>query len=191
MKPISVLAIGLIACALGWLAGCDKIPTSLEDAKKAVSGGAEQATQAVENVTETVKQTTGAAGGIELQLDAPVKTSGCYAALYTFSDGRASILQVTSYNDPSAESFPSMIFRAETTAKSPGELAGQKLSAKAFVQENQNGNIWKADDKPLELTVSTADDATLGAAVTGTLVNVVSGATKDTSGTLNGSFLSK
>lgn len=191
MKSFPLFVILMIAVALGWLAGCDKISSSIDDAKKAVTGGAEQATQAVENVTETVKQTTGAAGQIELQLDAPVKATGCYAALYSFSDGRPSVLQITSYNDPSAESFPSIIFRAQTTAKAPAELAGQKLSAKAFVQEVKDGDIWKTGDKPLELSISTADDAAINATVAGALVNVVSGASKDTSGTLNGSFMSK
>jgi hypothetical protein len=186
MKRMSFLAMATMAVGFG--IGCDKVP-SLEDAKKAVTGGVEQATQVVENTTEAVKQTTGGAGAIELQLDAPVTASGCYAALYTFSDGRPSVVQITSYNDPTAESFPSVMLRAQTSAKAPGDLSGQKLSAKAFVQENPDGPVWSADAKPLELTISAADATNIVAEFSGTLENVGSGESKATRGKLSGSFV--
>ena len=177
----------MAAFVAAWLAGCDKVP-SLEDAKKSVTGAVDQATQVVENTNETVKQATGAAGSIQLQLDAPVTSSGCYPMLYVFSDGRPSVLQITSYNDPTAESFPSLILRAETKAKSSAELSGQKLSAKAFVQENKDGPVWQAIDKPLELTISAADEKTITALFSGSFENVEDGKSKETTGTLSGSF---
>lgn len=188
MSRSFLLELVLCATAVGLTIGCNKVP-SLEDAKNAVTGGMEQASQVVENTTEVVKQTTGGAGAIELQLNSPVKSSGCYAALRSFSDGRPSVVQITTYNDPSAESFPSVILRATTTAKSPADLNGQKLSAKAFVQENPDGPVWSADAKPLELTISTADDASITAEFSGALENVNTGETKPTTGTLNGSFV--
>jgi hypothetical protein len=187
MKRIAFLAAAATTLALGFGIGCDKVP-SLEDARNAVTGGVEQAGKVVENTTEVVKQATGGAGAIELQLDVPVTTSGCYAALYTFSDGRPSVVQITSYNDPAAESFPSVMLRAETSAKSPGELNGQKLSANAFVQQNPDGPVWSADAKPLELTISAADDTRITAEFSGTLEKLGATETKTTSGKLNGSF---
>lgn len=178
------------ALLLALFASCDKVP-SFDEAKKAVTGSVDQATQTVQNATEDVKQITGAAGTIELQLDSPVKSTGCYAALHVFSDGRPSVLQITSYNDPSGESFPSMILRAETKAKSPSELKGQKLLAKAFVQESDKSPVWQAVETPLDLTVSAADDALIAAQIQGSLINVESGKTKQTTGTLSGSFGSK
>ena len=177
----------MAAFVAAWLAGCDKVP-SFEDAKKSVTGAVDQATQVVENTNESVKQATGAAGSIELQLDAPVTSGGCYPVLYIFSDRRPSVLQITSYNDSSAESFPSMMLRAETQAKTPAELNGQKLSAKAFVQENNDGPVWQAIDKPLELTISAADDTSMTASFSGSLENVEDGKSKETTGTLSGSF---
>lgn len=187
MKSVSVLAAVAAILALGFGSGCDKVP-SLEEAKQAVTGGVEQAKQAVTNTTEVVKQATGGAGTIELTLDAPVTASGCYAALYSFSDGRPSVVQITSYNDPAAESFPSIFLRAETTAKAPAELQGQKLSAKAFVQENPGGPVWSADTKPLELTIASADDTNLTAEFTGTLEQLGTSQSKPITGKLNGSF---
>ena len=57
-----------LSSAIVWLVGCNKLP-SLDEAKQAITGGAKDAEQKVQNATESVKQLAGAAGTIELQLD--------------------------------------------------------------------------------------------------------------------------
>ena len=118
-------------------------------------------------------------------------TGGCYATLNVFSDGRPSILQITSYNDPSGESFPSVIIRAETSAKTPEDLSGKPVTANVFVQANNSDAVWQAIENPLELTFTSVDQSEFSATVRGTLVNAETGVSKEMTGSLHGSFTSK
>jgi hypothetical protein len=171
--------------------GCEKAQEMFGSAKEAATTGVQQATQAVENATETVRQTAGVAGTMQLTLDGPVQTSGCYATLHAFSDGRPNVLQITSYNNPSAEAFPSVILRATTKSKSLEELAGETISAQCFVQTSADGPIWQATDKPLKLEISLSDGSVVEAAVSGTLTNVQTGDTKEISGTVTGNVVAQ
>ena len=171
--------------------GCQKVQEMFGSAKDAATTGVQQATQAVQNATETVRQTAGVAGTMDLTLDGPVQASGCYAALYSFSDGRPSVLQITSYNNPPAESFPSVILRATTKSKTLDELAGETVSAQCFVQTSVDGPLWQASDKPLQLEISLSDGSVVEAAVSGKLTNVQTGDTKEISGTVTGNVVAQ
>jgi hypothetical protein len=185
--------LGYAVCVLALASqiGCEKVQEMFGSAKEAANTGVQQATQAVENAAETVRQTAGVAGTMQLTLDGPVQASGCYATLNAFSDGRPSVLQITSYNNPSAESFPSVILRATTKSKTLDELAGETVSAQCFVQTSADGPIWQASDKPLNLEISLSDGSVVEAAVSGTLINVQTGDSKEISGTVTGNVVAQ
>jgi hypothetical protein len=150
----------------------------------------EQATQAVENVTESVRQTAGTAGTMQLSFGGPIQTSGCYAKLFTFADDRPSVLQITSYNDPSAESFPSIIFRGATKAKRIEELGVKTLPVSGFLQAKADGPIWKSDQGSLSLDVVIGEGDELQGIVSGKLTNVQTGESKELSGTITAQMVS-
>ncbi len=162
--------------------GCDdkgeiKIPTSIDEVK-----------QAVTNTVEVAKQTTNMAGGIELQLDKAVNTSGCYAALHLQSGGRPNILQITSYNAPSAESFPSFFLRAQVTQRTMAELAGQTVSGQIYVQDGPNGNVWESPaDQLAQLKITAVDANSVSGELTGPIMNVGTGERRELTGKLGGS----
>jgi hypothetical protein len=188
-RPLKQYRIGYAMLAATCLASCDKLPTSLDEAKKAVTGATDQAQQSVANVTETAKQVTGAAGSIEINLDPPLLAQGCYASVYAGSSTRPAVLQITSYNDPSGESFPSIFARAEVKSSSPSDLTGQKFSARLYIQTAADGPVWQStDDQPVELTVMQVDGTNITADIKGMLLNCETGESKPISGAFKGSF---
>jgi hypothetical protein len=98
--------------------------------------------QTVTNAAQGVKQTFQLAGSLDLELAGPIKTSGCYASL-TSIPGRSTILQLTSYNDPSAETFPSVLIWAPVTVQTPAELVNQTVVAQMFVQRDPQAAPWQ------------------------------------------------
>lgn len=91
---------GAFLAAVGLaLSGCEKVKELT---------GTDRPTQAGQNAVQSVRQAAGVAGSIERLLDAPLTASGCYVALLATGGGRPNLLQITSYRDPSGESFPSV-----------------------------------------------------------------------------------
>jgi hypothetical protein len=172
------LIAGVLAAAA---AGCDKV-------SKLAGEATQQAQQAVSNAVEDVKQSAGAAGSVELQLDAPVTAKGCYASLLQVS-GRPTVLQVASYRDPSGESFPSFFLRAQTDQAEPAALVGLAIPAEVYVQAEANGPIWHTTaDQPAQIVVRSLAADGFAADVQGVLVNSGTGATQPVTGKLSGSL---
>lgn len=171
--------------AIAGLVGCEgeiSMP-SVADVKQAV-------TDTVSSGVEVAKQTANAAGNIEVQIEGtPVSTSGCYAAVYPQSGGRPNILQVKSYHDSSAESFPSFFFRGHLTQRAPGELVGQTITGKVYVAAAKDGELWQTpEDQPGQLTVSTVDGDKFSGELRCALVSSVSGQRKESTAKLSGSI---
>lgn len=135
--PTPRFAAGCLTLLL--LAGCGgSVPVPKVEIPKVV----QNLPQTVTNAAQSVKQTMQLAGGLELELSGPIKTSGCYASL-TSIPGRPSVLQITSYNDPSAETFPSVLIWAPVAAQAPAELLNQTVQAQMFAQRDAQASPWQ------------------------------------------------
>ena len=140
---------------------------------------------------ETIRQISGAAGKIDVQLEnGRFKSAGCYARLYLLSDGRPNILQITSYPDATAERFPSVFIRAQVAQSSPGALATRRVEAQqVYVQAAAEGPIWKSPDgQTVLLSITNIDGNQIEATLTGVLIDVVSGESTSLSAKLVGEF---
>ena len=123
-------------------------------------------------------------GSIELTLDEPVKTGTCYASLIVLPSGGRRLLQLTSYQEPKREYFPSVFLRAEVSADTPAALVAQKLTAQAYVQVRQDGPVWHSlPDQPVQLTITYGGDTGVeGELVGGRLVSSETGQAIDVKG---------
>ena len=161
-------AAGLCVLAL---AGCGdtKLPT-LDDAKKAVTSTVESS---VDKVKSDVASSVSNVGKFELVLGEPVSAKGCFARIITFSDGRPAVLQITSYQEPSGEDFPSVFVRAELASAAPDALAGKIVQARVYVQLKPNREVWHSTpEAPVEIIISATDGTKIvGNIVQGTLVS--------------------
>jgi hypothetical protein len=175
----STLLVGLASVAIA--AGCDKV-------SKLAGQATEQAQQVVSNAVEEIKQTAGAAGSVELQLEQPVTAKCCYASLLKVN-GRPTVLQVASYSDPSGESFPSFFLRATTEQSDLAALVGSAIPAEVYVQAEADGPIWHSTaDQPAQIVIRSAAADEFAADLQGVLVNSGSGATREVTGKLSGSL---
>ncbi len=185
----SILLIAVAAAAIA--AGCDKISELAGEAKQQAQQVTQQAQQQVKqvvsNTVEDVKQSTGAAGTVELQLAGPVTANGCYASLLQVS-GRPAILQVASYNDSTNESFPSFFLRAQTDQTEPGGLIGAPMiAAEVYVQAAAGGPIWHVTaGQPAQIVVRSAGPGGFTADLQGEFINSDTGVTQQVTGTMNG-----
>ena len=160
------------------LAGCDKVKeaTGIDGPKQAG------------NAVESVRQAAGVAGSIELTLDAPLAASGCYVSLLSPGGGRPNVLQITSYRDPSGESFPSVFVQARVGENPLTALTGLAVEAIVFAQGSPDGPVWQTlPSAPAKLTISAAGGSEFSAELTGELVNVESGARQAASGKFSSS----
>lgn len=162
-----------LACfaATAALVGCDWL-----EGKKTPS--AKDLKQGASNALETVRQMTGAAGKIDVQIDSARRSaSGCYARLYLLSDGRPNILQITSYADPTAEKFPSVFIRTQVAYGTPGALANRRLEAQqVYIQAAAAGPIWKTPDgQTAQLSITAVDGNQFEATLSGVLVDAATG----------------
>ena len=66
------------------------------------------------------------------------------------------------------ESFPSVFLQAQVTAGSLAELTGQVVTARLFVQPQENGPVWfNEESAPIELRIVSIDEKLLTAEVAG------------------------
>ena len=151
---------------------------------------ARQVQQKIVRAAEPVKEETGLAGHFELELDEPVKAGRCYAVLVSFPSGRPAVLQLSSYQEPGDETFPSVFLRVEVSAGTVAELLGQELPATLYVQTGPEGPVWHSpDERPVEFTITAADDTSVeGEVLGGTLVNTHTGQEVAVTGKFSGSL---
>jgi hypothetical protein len=169
----------LLLAAMGSLGstGCDKAAQLAGEAKQAVSTGVEQA-----------KQTAGIVGSVELQLDHPVSVKSCYAHLIRLT-GWPTVLNITSYQDSGAESFPSFLLRAEPQLADPAALVGARIAAEVYLQESPAGPVWHTTEAaPAQIAITSATADSLSADLEGLLVNSDTGTTRQFTGKLSGSL---
>jgi hypothetical protein len=188
----SFLLLAVLPClGILLLAGCnnDKFSNSVQ---KGLDQVKDKVGQTTDSIKETVKEQANLAGSMELTLDQPLKTGRCYLALVRLSDGRPTVLQITSYQEPTDESFPSAMLRGETSAPAPAALAGQKVAVQMFLQARADGPVWHTlRDQPVELTLTSADANTFAAEITaGKLVNSDTDQAIDIRGKLSGPIVS-
>ena len=179
-----------LACLLLPIAmGCSDVRMS-DAVQRHVDRVRDKVSETAEAVKETVKEKANLAGSMELTVERPLKTGRCYLSLLRLSAGRPTILQITSFQDPADESFPSAMLRGEVSAPSPAALVGQKLSLAMYVQSAADGPVWHTlRDQTVQLTISAADTSTFNAEITsGKLVNSDTGQTTDVQGKLTGSI---
>ena len=185
--------LACVSLAVLTAGGCSRSEISdlVDKAKQTASEGTEKVREAVsEQVGDAageVQEQLQLAGSIELQLDQPLKTQACYVQFLQQSSGRSNVLQMQSYRSVDQESFPSVLLHAQVSAASAQELVGQVLSARLFVQPQQNGPLWySAVGSPVEVKIVSIQEQTLTAElVGGTLGNTTTGQTGVT-GTFQG-----
>jgi hypothetical protein len=163
----------------------------VDKVKKTASDGTERVQQAVsDTVSDTsgdIQETLKLAGRMELQLDAPVSTDACYARFITQPNGRPSAFQLRSYRSADKETFPSVFLQAQVQAKTPGELIGQVVSARLFVQSEQSGAVFYAPHAaPVELKIVSIKEGMVDAELVGGSLVSTSGGEVNVTGSFQG-----
>jgi hypothetical protein len=194
--------------AAGWLslvlvsvaAGCggksvSDLASSVKDAAsqgvQSVKDTAQQVSQdvtgAAQGVTDKASQAVEMAGTMKLTIDQPLEISACYASFSHLQAAGAGVLQLQSYRDAQQESFPSVFVRAQCSAATLAELAGQTIGAQMFVQPQQNGPLWIATAQPVQLKITAVDGKSLKAELAGgSLTHSVTGASQAVTGAFEG-----
>ena len=165
--------------AAGWLslvlvsvaAGCggksvSDLASSVKDAAsqgvQSVKDTAQQVSKdvagAAQGVTDKASQAVEMAGTMKLTIDQPLEISACYASFSHLQAAGAGVLQLQSYRDAQQESFPSVFVRAQCSAGTLAELAGQTIGAQMFVQPQQNGPLWTATAQPVQLKITAIEE---------------------------------
>lgn len=177
-RYVAFASLALIAAG-----GCDssEISDLVDKAKQTASEGTEKVKQ---TVSEQVSDAAGAAqeqlqmaGSAQLQVDQPLAAKACYAHFLQPGSGRPNVLQLQSYRSADQESFPSVFLHGQVSAASVQELVGQVVSARLFVQAEQNGPTWhSAVGSPVEVKIVSIDEQTLNVElVSGTLTSTAGG----------------
>jgi multidrug efflux pump subunit AcrA (membrane-fusion protein) len=109
---------------------------------------------------------------IELDVgEAKLRFKDCYVKVIPAMSDRPAVLQITSYADPSTESFPSVFIRSVVPADDIKAFLGQPLSAKIYMTRQDKGTVWHTpDDAPANIVVQTADDS---GRVVGSIISAV------------------
>jgi len=166
-----------------FLAGCDDWQV-----RKAVDERAAGLKKAVEETVKDVQESVSPTGGIELILDEPVKTDACQALFILSPSPRPTVLQLTSYENPDAETFPSVLIRAVVVAGAPADLSGKTVAAQVFVQTATDAPVWHTEPgQGVELTISEVSSTTIrGNISAGTMTSTATGQGMDVTGTFTG-----
>ena len=194
--------------AVGWLslvlvsitAGCGG--KSVSDLASSVKDAASQGVQSVKDtaqqvskdvsgtaqgVTDKASQAVELAGTMKLTIDQPLVISACYASFSRLKAAGVGVLQLQSYRDAQHESFPSVFVRAQCSAGTLAELAGQTIGAQMFVQPQQDGPLWTATVQPVQLKITAIEGKVLKAEIAGgSLTQSATGASQAVTGAFEG-----
>jgi hypothetical protein len=181
VRILRIVVLGCLPGLLG-LGGCGnaKLPTSLDEAKQAV-------TKTVEQVKETAP-TVIDSGSIELNLGQPLKSSVCLAKLSVFSAGRPSVLQLKGYRGTAGDSFPAILVSARLPEGATSLVAGQTIDADVYAQAGAQDPIWaSSSDAPAQVTISAVDGTKVtGSIAQGTVVSSADGSQVNVTGSFVG-----
>lgn len=121
----------------------------------------QQVEQTVRRVADTAERISQPSSYLEFRLEPEDarRTGACYAVLVGPGTSRPSVLQITTYDQPEAESYPSVYLRARASAAKWADLAGQQLEAELYAQLGPGDAIWRSTPAhPVILQVTTVDD---------------------------------
>ena len=148
--------------------GVSQAKDSLKDAQQSVQDAASSAKQTVNQTAGQAQEALALAGSMELTLDTPAKTSGCYAKFVPGTNERPAVLRLQSYRDEQNETYPSAYVRATVKAAQASELQGQTVAAVLYVQSVKDGPVWfSPDGSPVQLKITTVDDKQIVAEIVG------------------------
>ena len=114
-----------------------------------------------------------------------VNINGCYVKLIPSVAGRPTVLKITSYPTPAAESFPSIFIQANTSGTSIKEIIGKPLQARVYMTTAADTEVWYTlEDQPANITIRNADDGgrIIGTIINGMLVNTTTSAQRPITG---------
>lgn len=141
------VGLWLIASLAVFLTSCS------EEEIKNVTQRVAQVQQAVESVSPVTD------GDISLGPAPQIKVEKCWARFFPPEDGRAGVIQLASYADPAAETYPAVFFRAVVRAKTVGELSGKPVAGELYIQERKDGDVLSTSwENPPECTISAAGE---------------------------------
>ena len=182
MRHPKIGRLAAVGLAGALLVGCDNLGDL--QIRKAADERAAQVGKQVSDVVEKVQKVVKPTGSLELSLDGPVKTGACYATLILSHSTRPAVLQLTSYENESGETFPSVMIRAEVVAAAPADLRGQSVVAQLFAQTTKDGPIRHTErGGGVELKIVEVNSDTItGEIVMGSVANTETGQSIDITG---------
>ena len=164
MVPISIWRAAVVVLLISAL-GCsqEKLNELVDQGQKKLKEGADQVVEkaqaAVNDTTAQAKEKLQLSGKIEVASATPLAAVACYARFIPAHDERSAVLQLQSYRDASAETFPSIFARATVGAESAARLVGQTIEIQLFAQAQANGPVWfSSSEAPVHFKVTAADD---------------------------------
>lgn len=164
MVPISIWRAALAVLFISAL-GCsqEKLNELVDQGQKKLKEGAdqvvEQAQAAVNDTTAQAKEKLQLSGKIEVASATPLAAAACYARFVPAHGERSAVLQLQSYRDATAESYPSIFARAIVSAESAAKLVGQTIEIQLFAQSQANGPVWFSNsDAPVHFKITAVDD---------------------------------
>ena len=107
-----------------------------EDQTKSIADSTKKmASQAVQQVEETVDETLPETGKATLQISPPLQISNANIDVTSVGDGRSNIVQIANY-DIGAEptSFPSFLIQGNTKAGDAASLAGETIDCQLYMR---------------------------------------------------------
>jgi hypothetical protein len=126
---------------------------------------------------------------MKLEMGESVEAKTCFASLIKLPGTRPAVLQLTSYDDPKNERFPSVFIWAEVPSHQPDSLAGQKLKAQVFVQTAADGPVWQSElSEPIELTIAKSGAKELTGEISAGKVTSSDGASVELRGKFDGAL---
>jgi hypothetical protein len=113
---------------------------------------------------------------LELQIGGGAVIEGKSYLKLVATPGYNSALQLTSYDAPEHEDFPSLYIRALTPAKTLAELVGKKLPARLYIAADKDGTIiHDVPAPPMEIVVTEIDGKNIRGSFAGHARDVDSG----------------
>ncbi|MGB7343745.1 MAG: hypothetical protein WBD20_06010 [Pirellulaceae bacterium] len=101
-----------------------------------------QSQEYIQGAVETVEKQLPSSGSIALKLEPPVEMNAGKLEILTVGDGRANVVQVTSYDAKSGPNkYPCILLHGQTTSKNASELVGQTVPCDLYFQQSNGGEI--------------------------------------------------
>ena len=168
-----LLVVAASFFALGGAAGCEWFEGAIEETTQTVQKTTEKV---VDTAANAIEENTPAEKFVKLVVGTrSVSSATCSVKLIPPIAGRPAVLKITSYEDPSAESFPSILIQANAAGStSVNDIIDQPLQAQIKVATSDVDPVWfTPDDQPANITIRSADDSgrVIGVIINGIVAN--------------------